>query len=128
MDEVHNRATEFCIQKWARYPNSVFDPTQENDKDKCPVCGEQYTETERKKVGNHTRNHKELSKIPIQTDKRVKCRTCEDFKQFEMDNEIDTEWTVGKDSKPTHIQSCEREYAGELTCPACLMSPITWGK
>ena len=59
---------------------------------------------------------------------QTKANICEDFKQFEMDNEIDTEWTVGKDSKPNHIQSCEREYAEELTCPACLMSPITWGK
>ena len=78
MDEVHNRADEFCITKWARYPDPVFDPTQENDKNKCLVCGEQHKETDRKKVGNHTQ---EFSKIPLHTDPRLKCRTCEKFKK-----------------------------------------------
>ena len=128
MDEVHNRLDEFCITKWARYPDSVFDPTQGNDRNKCPVCGEQYKETDRKKVGNHTRKHKEFSKISAHTDNRLKCGTCEKFKKKEMANGIELEWAVGKDSKPNHIQSCEREYAEKLTCPACLMSPIKWSK
>ena len=63
MDEVHRRADEFCITKWARNPGSVFDPTQEIDKNKCPVCGKQYKETERQKLTDHKRNNNELRKM-----------------------------------------------------------------
>ena len=125
MDEVHQRASEFCIRPEARYSNSdtEFDPTIEDNKWKCLVCHHKYGKGERK--NNHLRRHFKASTIPALLNNRgYNCKTCEKF----MDRETDIQWKAVQSPKPDHTASCEREYKAKLKCPACLKGPVKWSK
>ena len=125
MDEVHNRSIEFCIRQEARCrsQDSVFDPTQENDKRRCLVCGMEYG---KERPNNHRRKH--CKDIPAHMNTRPSCQSCEDFKTIEKENGLKPTWTFSDASMPSHVEACDRERAECLTCPACLLKPIKWSK